>query len=131
MALIRAGAMKIVDCRDNVVDQFCEGPPRRGRPADDDIIMPHPKTTLCTDSHRLLEAPSNAVALDRSAELARHREADPRGFVILAASDLHDGSLHSPRPPARRGQEILPSDEALHEGSSFGYRKGTSRLDYV
>src|SRR5215208_2225360 len=120
MALFCAGPMKIVDCRDNVVDQFCERPPRCGRPADDHIIMPCPKTTRRTDSHCLLEAPSNAVALNRSAELARHREADPRRFVVLAAFNLHDGSLHSPRPPARHGQEILPSEEALHEGSSFG-----------
>jgi hypothetical protein len=89
--------------------------------------MARPKTTRCTDSHCLLEPPSNMVALDCSAELAGHREADPRRFVILAFSDLHDRSLRSPRPPARRGQEILPSEEALHEGSSFGYRKETSR----
>src|SRR5688572_14996307 len=128
MAFLRARAVKIIDGRDNVVDQFCKRPLRRGRPADDHIIMARLKATRCADSHCFLQAPPNAVALDRSAQLAGHRETDPRRLVIFAASDLHDCSLRGPRPPARRGQEILPSEEALHEGSSFEYRKATRWL---
>jgi hypothetical protein len=106
--------MKIVDCRDNVADQFCKWPLYRRRAPDDDIIVSRPEVICGSEAHGFFPPPPDAIALNRSADFSGDCEADARRPFIVSPPQLDDGALRSPRQRASRGQEIPPSQKALH-----------------
>jgi hypothetical protein len=106
--------MKIVDCRDNVADQICKCPLCRRRASNDDIIVTISEMVPGTQAHGFPQAPPDAVALNRSAELAGDGETNPRRAFIFPAAQLNDRPMRGSRSTARRSQEILPAEETLH-----------------
>src|SRR5581483_5272618 len=86
-------------------------------PADEDIIMPGAKTRARQEPHHLTQPPPHPIALDRVADLARHREADADRSVVPARPRLQHKSRGRDLASCRRGQEIRPLPQALHGGS--------------
>ncbi len=65
-------------------------------------------------AHDLAQAPPHPVALDRAADLLRHREAEPRRCRVAALARLqHEGAGRGPLALGGR-EEVRPLLQPLH-----------------
>lgn len=82
--------------------------------ADQNIIMSRLKATAAAQSHRLAQAPPDAIAFDGIAHLLRYGKADPRRPLILALAGLKHKCRRRNLDAGRSGQKIRPLPQALH-----------------
>ena len=97
-----------------ILDQSLERKLERGAPADQHIVVPRPEPSRVRKPHDFPQPPPHPIALDRIADLLRHREPDPRWAIVGARAGLQ----HERRPRGsgtRRGAEkVRPLPQFFH-----------------
>ena len=76
-----------------VPHHVAEGQSERRPPANQHVIVAGAKLNAGGEPHHLAQPALDAVALDRIADLPRHREADPRRTGFVAPPRLEDKCL--------------------------------------
>src|SRR5262249_12026071 len=81
---------------------------------DQHIVIARPKPSRVRKPHDFAQSTPDAIALDRIADLLRHRKADPWRSCVGARPGLQD-EFRRGGPGARRGAEkIRPLPQSFH-----------------
>jgi hypothetical protein len=111
-----------------VLDQSRERQLKCGATTDQHIVIPRPEPARVRKPHDFAQSTPHAIALDRIADLLRHRKADPWRTCVGARTALqHKGRRGS--PGTRRGVEkIRPLPQSLHGSGPASRSSGAEPL---
>ena len=103
------GGMNSADRRIELPRHVGESGVERGPPPDQHIIVAGKKRRAKREPHDFAQPPPHAVALHRIADLTRHREADPSGFLTSWPFSSPSWARAAPAARTRRQALLRPS----------------------
>jgi hypothetical protein len=112
--------MDVIERVREILDQPCERPIEGGAPADQHIVVPQPKPFRVRKPHDFPQPPPHPVALDRIADLLRHRKTDPCRPGVGACAGLQNESRRGGTRAGRDAEEIRPLAQSFHGHGQAG-----------